>query len=114
MSLMKSLGQNVIKEELNTIIEEVNIEGDEHKEIGFAAFVVIISRLVNHTSDEEQNEAFKNISVNKNGESFVDPVKLAKELEDVGLKINADELVELIQEADYDGDGRIDLEGDLI
>jgi Ca2+-binding EF-hand superfamily protein len=106
---MKSIGQNTTEKEIKTILEQVNVEGEKHQEIGFAQFVVILSRLTQCTSDEEQKEAFADIATG----GYLDSDKFLSQLnsKDIGLRITKAELDKLINEADFDGDGKIDLQG---
>ena len=101
---MKALGYDANKEELKKIRFELDKEiGDE---INFNEFIKIMtSRMTRHGTKEEIDKIFKLFDENNTG--FITFKSLKKICNELGQNICDDELQEMIEEADRDGDGAV-------
>merc|ERR1712093_385429 len=88
-TVMRSLGQNPTEAELQDMINEVDADGNGT--IDFPEFLTLMARKMQDSdSEEEIKEAFK--VFDKDGNGFISA---------------AEEVDEMIREADIDGDGQI-------
>lgn len=60
-------------------------------------------------SEEEIREAFK--VFDKDGSGYIDSAELRQVMTSLGEKLTDEEVDEMIQEADVDGDGQVNYEG---
>ncbi|KAH7646549.1 uncharacterized protein LOC124499381 [Dermatophagoides farinae] len=100
---MRALGFEPKKEEVKRISEEYNKDGF----ILYNDFEqLMIKRITEKTVNDEIMKAFQLFDTNQTGKiTFEDLKRVAEEL---GEKITDDELMEMIQEADLDGDKAVD------
>lgn len=106
-SIMRSLGHTPSDAELQDLINE--IDNDKNGIIDFSEFVMMMSKKASHVNSEsELIEAFK--VFDKDGNGFITSQELRHVMTNLGEKITEKEADEMIQEADLDGDGRIDYE----
>ena len=103
---MRSLGQNPTEAELMDMINEIDADGSGT--IDFPEFLTMMARKMKDTdSEEEILEAFK--VFDKDGNGFISAAELRHIMTNLGEKLT-DEEVEMIREADIDGDGQINYE----
>ncbi|KAK7505854.1 hypothetical protein BaRGS_00003125 [Batillaria attramentaria] len=89
-TVMRNLGQFPSLDELNTMLKEIDIDGD-----GTFSF-------------EEFVQAFR--VFDKSGCGYITPSDLRAVLQNIGEDLTEEEIDEMIAEVDIDGDGRIDFE----
>ncbi|XP_030562441.1 neo-calmodulin [Drosophila novamexicana] len=106
-NLMRSLGQSPTEAELRDLVNEVDTVGNG--EIDFAAFCTLMSKQSHENdSDEELREAFKIFDKDEDG--FISPAELRFVMINLGEKLTDEEIDDMIREADFDGDGKINYE----
>lgn len=107
-TVMRSLGQNPTEEELQDMINEVDADGNGT--IDFEEFLTMMAKKMTLTdSEEEIREAFKVFDKDDNG--FISSSELKSVMANLGEKLTDDEIDEMIREADEDGDGQVNYEG---
>lgn len=105
--VMRSLGQNPSEEDLQKMIDDVDQDGDGT--IDFPEFLTMLVRSMGDTdSHEEVMEAFRILDHDGNG--FISADELRAIMCNLGEELTEDEINEIVQEADIDGDGQIDYE----
>ena len=105
--IMKNLGQSPSEAELQDMINEVDIDGNGT--IDFQEFLGLMARKMRDTdSEEELVEAFK--VFDRDGNGLISPNELQHVMTSLGENVTADEVEEMIKEADLDGDGHINYE----
>lgn len=102
---MRALGFEPRKEEVQKMIAEVDIDGSG--QIHYEDFVKLMTvKIMNRDPQEEILKAFRLFaSDNPNGITFKDLKRVSREL---GEKMSDEELQEMIDEADRNGDGVVD------
>lgn len=136
---MRSLGQNPTEAELQDMINEVDVDGNGT--IDFPEFLTMMARKMRDTdSEEEIKEAFK--VFDKDGNGYISAAELRHVMTNLGMsssssssppfgktghwgqrtdgfvlgpigeKLSDSEVDEMIREADVDGDGQINYEGE--
>ena len=107
---MRALGFEPKKEEIQKMIQDVDTDGSG--QIEWDEFLkMMTTKLLNRDPMEEIKKAFKLFDDDNTGKiSFKNLKRVAKEL---GEKITDEELQEMIDEADRDGDGEVN-EDDFI
>ena len=81
--------------------------------IDFPEFMTMMSRKMQDTdSEEEIREAFR--VFDKDGNGFISAAELRHVMTNLGEKLTDDEVDEMIREADMDGDGQVNYEGELL
>jgi len=109
-TVMKMLGQNPSREELDEIIEEVDEDGSGS--IDFEEFLVMMVRLLKEDqagkSEEELAECFR--IFDKNGDGMIDRDEFAEIIRSTGEAITEDEIDELLRDGDKNGDGALDFD----
>merc|ERR1712042_187075 len=109
-TVMKMLGQNPSREELDEIIEEVDEDGSGS--IDFEEFLVMMVRLLKEDqagkSEEELAECFR--VFDKNGDGMIDRDEFAEILRSTGESITDDEIDELLKDGDKNADGALDFD----
>lgn len=107
---MRALGFEPKKEEIQKMIQDVDTDGSG--QIEWEEFLkMMTTKLLNRDPMEEIKKAFKLFDDDNTGKiSFKNLKRVAKEL---GEKITDEELQEMIDEADRDGDGEVN-EDDFI
>jgi calmodulin len=130
-TVMRSLGQNPTEAELQDMINEVDADGNGT--IDFPEFLTMMARKMRDTdSEEEIKEAFK--VFDKDGNGFISAAELRHVMTNLGAsfctcslipwidfriflyageKLTDNEVDEMIREADIDGDGQINYDGEL-
>lgn len=102
--VMRSLGRNPTKEELDAMIAEVDEDGSG--EIEFPEFLKLMaSKLQDTDSVEEMREAFLVFDRDKSGS--VTASELKHVMNNLGEQVTDEEVQEMIVEADADGDGEL-------
>ena len=109
-TVMRSLGQNPTEAELQDMINEVDADGNGT--IDFPEFLTMMARKMKETdSEEEIREAFR--VFDKDGNGFISAAELRHVMTNLGEKLTDEEVDEMIREADIDGDGQVNYEGQL-
>ncbi|KAJ2743712.1 hypothetical protein GGI20_003534 [Coemansia sp. BCRC 34301] len=104
-SVMRSVGQNPTEAELQDMINEVDKDGNGT--IDFGEFLSLMARQTSDNNEEEElKEAF--CVFDKDGNGFISAAELRHALTNLGEKLTQEEVDEMIQEADVNGDGQID------
>ncbi|KAJ2044017.1 hypothetical protein H4S04_006453 [Coemansia sp. S16] len=104
-SVMRSVGQNPTEAELQDMINEVDKDGNGT--IDFGEFLSLMARQsFDNNEEEELKEAFR--VFDKDGNGFISAAELRHALTNLGEKLTQEEVDEMIQEADVNGDGQID------
>ncbi|XP_052103548.1 calmodulin-like [Mytilus californianus] len=102
--IMRSLGQNPTDIELKNIIDEVDADGDGT--VDFHEFLTMMSKqLSSRDTAGEIREAFRVFDKEANG--FITVEELRDIMGNMGEKMTEEEVEEMIQEVDIDGDGRV-------
>lgn len=108
--VMYALGQNITQAEALQLFQEVDT--DNSGEIDFDEFIKMMSKRQQAgkplTEEEEIQRAFKLFDVDNSG--TITAAELEKMMVNLGSDLTPDEVKLLIKEADYDGDGELDLE----
>ncbi|XP_015264476.1 PREDICTED: centrin-1-like [Gekko japonicus] len=101
---IRALGFEPTKEELKRIVLEVDKEGSG--KIGFDAFYSVMTEKMSQTDPKEEIlKAFRLFEDSESGKiSFKNLKQIASE---IGEKLTDEELQEMIDEADVDGDGEV-------
>ncbi|XP_073326341.1 troponin C, skeletal muscle-like [Pagrus major] len=109
-TVMRMLGQNPTREELDEIIEEVDEDGSGT--IDFEEFLVMMVRLLKEDqagkSEEELAECFR--VFDKNGDGYIDREEFALIIRSTGEPITEDEIDELMKDGDKNADGMLDFD----
>uniref|UniRef100_A0A6B2G2W3 Calmodulin-2 B (Trinotate prediction) n=1 Tax=Myxobolus squamalis TaxID=59785 RepID=A0A6B2G2W3_MYXSQ len=104
-SVMKSLGQNPSNQELCDMINEVDL--DKNGIIDFDEFLTMMSRkMTKGDSHEELLMAFQ--VFDKDGDGKITKDELKRVMTQLGENLCEEEIVEMMHEADTDGDGNVD------
>ncbi|XP_067856740.1 troponin C, skeletal muscle-like [Heptranchias perlo] len=109
-TVMKMLGQNPTREELDAIIEEV--DEDASGTIDFEEFLVMMVRQLKEEakgkSEEELAEFFRVFDHNCDG--FIDRDELRDILLASGEQVTDEEVDELLKDGDKNNDGKLDFD----
>uniref|UniRef100_A0A669CID3 Troponin C, skeletal muscle n=1 Tax=Oreochromis niloticus TaxID=8128 RepID=A0A669CID3_ORENI len=110
-TVMRMLGQNPTREELDEIIEEVDEDGSGT--IDFEEFLVMMVRLMKEDqagkSEEELADCFR--VFDKNGDGYIDREEFALIIRSTGEAISEEEIDELLKDGDKNNDGMLDFDG---
>uniref|UniRef100_A0A671WQR7 Troponin C, slow skeletal and cardiac muscles n=1 Tax=Sparus aurata TaxID=8175 RepID=A0A671WQR7_SPAAU len=109
-TVMRMLGQNPSREELDAIIEEVDEDGSGT--IDFEEFLVMMVQQLKEDqagkSEEELSECFR--IFDKNGDGFVDREEFGDILHMTGENVTEEDIDEMFGESDTNKDGKIDFD----
>jgi calmodulin len=80
--------------------------------IDFPEFLTMMSRKLKDTDDDEEIcEAFR--VFDKDGNGFISAAELRHVMTNLGEKLTDEEVDDMIREADIDGDGQVNYEGNV-
>jgi len=103
-AVMESLGHCPTEEQLMDMVHEVDENGNGCIELD--EFIKMMSRTVQESeSEKELREAFKVFDKDKDG--FISAAELRNVMYNLGEELSELEIFEMIEEADLDGDGRV-------
>ena len=103
-AVMQSLGQSPTEEELREMIEEVDANGNGT--IEFSEFLTKMAGKMGYSpSEKDIYDAFR--VFDKDGNGFISPAELRYVMTKMGQQITDEEVDQMIQEADLDGDGQV-------
>ncbi|XP_042606340.1 troponin C, skeletal muscle [Cyprinus carpio] len=109
-TVMRMLGQNPSREELDAIIEEVDEDGSGT--IDFEEFLVMMVQQLKEDqagkSEEELSECFRVFDKNQDG--FIDRDEFADILRATGEPVTDEDINELMADADTNKDGKLDFD----
>ncbi|KAF7377611.1 Calmodulin-like protein [Mycena sanguinolenta] len=109
-TVMRSLGQNPTESELQDMINEVDVDGNGT--IDFNEFLAMMAKKFQDTdSEEEIRQAFA--VFDKDGNGTISVTELQQVMRSLGEKLTDREVEEMIREADVDGDGEINYDGNV-
>ncbi|XP_057959223.1 calmodulin-like protein 11 [Malania oleifera] len=103
-TVIRSLDQNPTDQELQEMITEVDADGNGT--IEFTEFLSLMARKMKETdAEEELREAFKVFDKDQNG--YISASELRQVMINLGEKLTDEEVEQMINEADLDGDGQV-------
>eukprot|EP00741_Cyanophora_paradoxa_P018458 tig00021070_g17821.t1 len=106
-AFMQSLGQNPTAAELQDMINRVDADGNGT--VDFPEYLVLMGREMMDTDvEDELVEAFK--VFDKDGNSYISASEYGHVMTNLGERLTTEELDEMVREADFDGDGQVNLE----
>ena len=104
---MRSLGQNPTEQELQNIVNEIDLDGNGT--IDFIEFSIMMTKYVKAIDTEEELRlAFRVFDKDANG--MVDVNEIRQILINLDI-LSLDEITEMVEICDGDGDGRINYTG---
>merc|ERR1711907_232305 len=103
--LLRSLGQNPTESELRTLTEEE--DGDRSGTLEFDEFVDLMA--VTNKSREDMEEEIRSafLTFDADGSGFITREELVETLTTMGDPVDEETINGMINEADLDGDGKI-------
>ncbi|GMJ12193.1 calmodulin-like 11 [Hibiscus trionum] len=105
--VIKSLDHDPTEEELRSMINEVDTDGNGA--IEFGEFLNLMARKLKEAeSEEELEEAFRVFDKDQDG--YISPYELRQVMVNMGETLTDEELDQMIREADLDGDGQVNYE----
>jgi len=106
-AVMRSLGTNPDPEELEAMVDEADADGSGS--VDFGEFVeMMIKREAEKETPEDLKQAFR--VFDKDGNGFVSTSEIKFVLSRLGVEFSDEELGEMVQEADIDGDQHVSFE----
>uniref|UniRef100_A0A7R9VA58 Calmodulin n=1 Tax=Chlamydomonas euryale TaxID=1486919 RepID=A0A7R9VA58_9CHLO len=103
-TVMRSLGQNPTDAELQDMINEIDEDGNGI--IDFQEFLKLMARKMKENDDDDRlRNAFK--VFDRDGNGYISAAELRYIMCNLGERLSDEELEDMIQEADVDGDGQI-------
>ncbi|XP_061865419.1 troponin C, skeletal muscle, partial [Colius striatus] len=111
-TVMRMLGQNPTKEELDAIIEEVDEDGSGT--IDFEEFLVMMVRQMKEDAKGKSEEELANCFriFDRNADGFIDIEELGEILRATGEHVTEEEIEDMMKDSDKNNDGRIDFDGE--
>ena len=101
---MMSMGQSPTEEELQEMIDEVDANGNGT--IEFSEFInKMAGKMTFSPSEKDTYDAFR--VFDKDGNGFISPTELRYVMTKMGQELTDEEVDQMIQEADLDGDGQV-------
>ena len=101
---MMSMGQSPTEEELQEMIDEVDANGNGT--IEFSEFInKMAGKMAYSPSEKDTYDAFR--VFDKDGNGFISPAELRYVMTKMGQELTDEEVDQMIQEADLDGDGQV-------
>jgi len=105
LPVMRSMGQNPTEDEVLNLVIEYDVNGDGT--IDFDEFMEMMKKQAEHQDNSaELKEAFK--IFDRDGNGYIDAEELKKVVTQYGARLSLEEAEELLNEADLDGDGKLD------
>eukprot|EP00091_Calanus_sinicus_P011141 TRINITY_DN2533_c1_g1_i3.p1 TRINITY_DN2533_c1_g1~~TRINITY_DN2533_c1_g1_i3.p1 ORF type:complete len:149 (-),score=61.23 TRINITY_DN2533_c1_g1_i3:31-477(-) len=105
LGVMRAMGQNPTEEELNTLVMEIDVDGNGI--IDFEEFVAMMKMKAHEVDDEaDLRQAFQMFDSNHDG--FIDMRELRQVAVMLGTMLSREEVDEFMAEADKDGNGKLD------
>ncbi|KAL6325737.1 hypothetical protein AAG906_024555 [Vitis piasezkii] len=102
--VIKSLEHSTTKEELQTMMDEVDVDGNGT--IEFGEFLNLMARKMKESeAEEELKEAFKVFDKDQDG--YISANELRNVMFNLGERLTDEEAEQMIREADLDGDGKV-------
>jgi calmodulin len=103
-AVMRSLGNNPTEEELEDMIDDADRDGS-----GSVDFQEFVELMIKREAEKETVDDLKQVFrvFDKDGNGFVSTSEIKFVLKSVGLIFTDDEISEMVQEADIDGDQHI-------
>jgi len=99
------MGQNPTEDEVLNLVIEYDVNGDGT--IDFDEFMEMMKKQAEHQDNSaELKEAFK--IFDRDGNGYIDAEELKKVVTQYGARLSLEEAEELLNEADLDGDGKLD------
>ncbi|ELU06160.1 hypothetical protein CAPTEDRAFT_227531 [Capitella teleta] len=107
LTVMTSLRQQATEAEIKDMIQQVDIDGKG--QVSFEDFVELMMCLRTQQSvNDEMRSAFQ--IFDQDGDGFIDAMDIGRTMADLGEKLTAGDVEQMIHEADADGDGKINFE----
>ncbi|XP_038907158.1 calmodulin-2/4-like [Benincasa hispida] len=103
---IRNLGQNPTEEELKQMISEVDADGNG--KIDFWEFQKLMSKIMEEETEEKLKEAFKVFDKNQDGYISANELSHVCLMLNLGEKLTDEEVLQMIRDADLDGDGQVD------
>ncbi|KAM4891369.1 troponin C, skeletal muscle-like isoform 2-T2 [Sylvia borin] len=109
-TVMRMLGQNPTKEELDAIIEEVDEDGSGT--IDFEEFLVMMVRQMKEDAKGKSEEELANCFriFDRNADGFIDIEELGEILRATGEPVTDEDIEDMMKDSDKNNDGRIDFD----
>ena len=105
-TVMRSLGHSSTEAELQDMVNKVDINGNG--KIEFHEFLTMMSRKTKERSlEDELKEVFR--VFDRDGNGYISASDLKNVMMNLGEELSDEEVTELINKADTDGDGQIGL-----
>ncbi|KAJ9682352.1 hypothetical protein PVL29_018299 [Vitis rotundifolia] len=106
-TVIKSLEHSTTKEELQTMMDEIDVDGNGT--IEFGEFLNLMARKMKESeAEEELKEAFKVFDKDQDG--YISANELRNVMFNLGEALTDEEAEQMIREADFDGDGKVNYE----
>ena len=104
---VRALGFEPKREEIKKMLTEINKDASSEHKISYDEFLTLMSnKMAEKDTKDEIFKAFRLFDVDNSGKiKLKDLKRVAEELEE---SMSEEELMEMIEEADLDGDGEID------
>ena len=104
-TVMRSLGQSPTEAEMKQIIAE--FDKDHSGTLDFAEFLQLMAnKLKDPITEAELHEAFK--IFDKDGSGSISAAELRHVMTNIGEKLTDEEIEDILQDADVNGDGQLD------